>query len=52
MGAFSTDSDLTNIAVSYNWIARPNLISDLRVGYTRANVTGPRTIQLHLRLRF
>jgi hypothetical protein len=39
MGAFSTDSDLTNIAMSYNWIIRPNLIEDLRFGYTRANFT-------------
>jgi hypothetical protein len=37
MGSFSTDSDLTNIAASYNWIVRPNLINDLRFGYTRAN---------------
>ena len=37
MGAFSTDSDLTNIAISYNWIIKPNLINDLRLGYTRAN---------------
>jgi hypothetical protein len=39
LGAFSTDSDLTNIAASYNWIIRPNLINDLRFGYTRANFT-------------
>jgi len=39
MGPFSTDSDLTNLAVSYNWIIRPNLINDLRFGYTRANFT-------------
>ena len=37
MGAFSTESDLTNLAISYNWIIRPNLINDLRFGYTRAN---------------
>jgi hypothetical protein len=37
MGSFSTDSDLTNIAISYNWIVKPNLIDDLRFGYTRAN---------------
>ena len=37
MGPFSTDSDLTNIAASYNWIAKPNLVNDLRFGYTRAN---------------
>jgi hypothetical protein len=37
MGPFTTDSDLTNIAASYNWIIRPSLINDLRFGYTRAN---------------
>ena len=37
MGAFSTDSDLTNLAISYNWIIRPNLLNDLRFGYTKAN---------------
>jgi hypothetical protein len=39
MGPFSTDSDLTNIAASYNWIIKPNLINELRFGYTRANFT-------------
>jgi hypothetical protein len=39
MGPFSTDSDLTNIAASYNWILKPNLINELRFGYTRANYT-------------
>ena len=39
LGQFSTDSDLTNIAASYNWIIKPNLINDLRFGYTRANFT-------------
>jgi hypothetical protein len=37
MGPFSQDSDLTNIAASYNWIIRPNLINELRFGYTRAD---------------
>lgn len=37
MGSFSTDSDLTNIAASYNWIIKPTLINELRFGYTRAN---------------
>lgn len=39
LGSFSTDSDLTNIAASYNWILKPNLINELRFGYTRANYT-------------
>lgn len=39
MGPFSQDSDLTNIAATYSWIIRPNLVNDLRFGYTRANFT-------------
>jgi hypothetical protein len=39
MGPFSTDSDLTNIAASYNWIIKPTLINELRFGFTRANFT-------------
>ncbi len=39
LGPFSTGSDLTNIAGTYSWIIRPNLINDLRFGYTRANYT-------------
>jgi len=39
MGQFSTDSDLTNIAASYNWVIRPTLINELRFGFTRANFT-------------
>jgi hypothetical protein len=39
MGSFATDSNLTNIAASYNWILRPTLINELRFGFTRANFT-------------
>lgn len=39
LGPFSTDEDLTNIAASYSWIIKPNLINELRFGYTRANYT-------------
>jgi len=39
MGSFATDSDLTNIAASYNWIIKPTLINELRFGFTRANFT-------------
>lgn len=39
MGSFSTDSDLTNVAASWNWIVKPNVMNDLRFGYTRANFT-------------
>ncbi len=37
LGAFTLDSDLTNIAGSYTWVVRPNLINELRLGYSRAN---------------
>jgi hypothetical protein len=37
MGAFSTGSDLLNVAISYNLIIKPNLINEARFGYTRAN---------------
>src|SRR5262249_8829837 len=30
MGDFSSSSDLTNLAVSYNWIVRSNLINEFR----------------------
>ncbi|HEY6345925.1 MAG TPA: TonB-dependent receptor [Bryobacteraceae bacterium] len=39
MGPFTTDSDLTNVAISYNWIIKLNLVNELRFGYTRANFT-------------
>lgn len=37
MGSFSTDSNLWNFAGSWNWIIRPNLINEVRAGYSRAN---------------
>ena len=37
MGSFTTGSDLLNIGGSYNWIIRPNLINEFRMGYSRAN---------------
>ncbi|MGO9093966.1 MAG: carboxypeptidase regulatory-like domain-containing protein [Bryobacteraceae bacterium] len=37
MGTFSQPVDTTNIAGSYNWIIRPNLVNELRAGYSRAN---------------
>ena len=37
MGTFSTTTDATNLAVSYNWIIRTNLMNELRGGWTRAN---------------
>jgi hypothetical protein len=37
MGPFSTSSDLWNVAGSYNWIIKPTLINEFRMGYSRAN---------------
>jgi hypothetical protein len=37
MGTFSTALDATNLVASYNWIIRPNLMNELRGGWTRAN---------------
>jgi hypothetical protein len=39
MGTFATTTDATNLAVSYNWIIRPDLMNELRGGWTRANFT-------------
>jgi hypothetical protein len=38
MGTFSTVTDATNVAISENWIIRPNLVNELRGGYTRYNL--------------
>jgi len=35
MGTFSTVTAGTNVVISYNWIVRPNLVNELRGGYTR-----------------
>ncbi|HXX22234.1 MAG TPA: carboxypeptidase-like regulatory domain-containing protein [Terriglobia bacterium] len=37
MGLFTTALDATNLVASYNWIIRPNLLNELRGGWTRAN---------------
>jgi hypothetical protein len=37
MGTFTTTLDATNLAVSYNWVIRPDLLNELRGGWTRAN---------------
>ncbi len=37
MGTFGTTLDATNLAVSYNWVIRPDLMNELRGGWTRAN---------------
>jgi hypothetical protein len=38
-GPFSCGIDLLNIAGSWNWILRPNLINEFRAGYSKANFT-------------
>jgi hypothetical protein len=37
MGTFTQPVDTTNIAGSYNWIIKANLVNELRAGYSRAN---------------
>jgi hypothetical protein len=37
MGTFTTTLDATNLAVSYNWVIRPDLLNELRGGWTRAD---------------
>ena len=39
MGLFSTATDATNVAISYNWIITNSLVNELRGGYTRYNQT-------------
>lgn len=39
MGLFSSATDATNVAISYNWIIKPNLVNELRGGYVRYNQT-------------
>ena len=39
MGTFSTATDATNVVISYNWIIKPNLVNELRGGYTRYDLT-------------
>lgn len=38
MGSFSSVTDGTNVAISYNWIIKTNLVNELRGGYTRYNL--------------
>ncbi len=37
MGTFSQPVDATNIAGSYSWVVKPNLVNELRAGYSRAD---------------
>jgi hypothetical protein len=39
MGLFSTVTDATNVAISYNWIMKSNMVNELRGGYTAYNLT-------------
>jgi hypothetical protein len=39
MGTFATQTNATNVAISYNWIIRPTLVNELRGGYTRYNLS-------------
>ncbi len=47
MGTFTTTTDATNVAVAYNWVIRPDLMNELRGGWTRANFnyTYPQALQ-------
>jgi hypothetical protein len=38
LGPFSTITDGTNVAISHNWIVKPNLVNELRGGFTRYNL--------------
>ena len=37
MGAFSSTVDATNLATSYNWIIKSNLINEFRFGFSRVD---------------
>jgi Carboxypeptidase regulatory-like domain len=39
MGAFTTGEDLWNLATSYDWIIKPSLVNEFRVGFSRADFT-------------
>src|SRR5215470_8266115 len=38
LGPFSTVTDATNVAISHNWVVKPNLVNELRGGVTRYNL--------------
>src|SRR5262249_28733415 len=38
MGTFSTATEATNVVISHNWIIKPNLVNELRGGYSRYNI--------------
>src|SRR5262249_21336749 len=37
LGTYTTAGDLANYVGSYNWIVRPNLVNEFRVGYTKSD---------------
>jgi hypothetical protein len=39
MGSFSTLTDATNVAISWNFIIKSNMVNELRGGYTAYNLT-------------
>ena len=39
MGTFASATDSTNVAISYNWIIKPNMVNELRGGWTRYNLS-------------
>lgn len=47
MGTFATTTNATNVAIDYNWMIRPDLMNELRGGWTRANFnyTYPQALQ-------
>ena len=39
LGKFTTTPDVTNLATSYIWVIKPNLINEFRAGFSRMNYT-------------
>jgi len=39
MGKFTIGEDLWNLATSYDWIVRPTLVNEFRVGFSKADFT-------------
>src|SRR5258706_8656065 len=39
LGTYTTASDLANYVGSYNWIVRPNLVNEFRIGYSKSDYT-------------
>jgi hypothetical protein len=39
LGTYSQNSDLQNYVGSYNWIVKPSMVNEFRIGYTGSNYT-------------